>query len=70
MFIKIIYDHDDPCRGKVIDAATGEIINGIVSIHIDLLPDSALATLVFKRFDLDLIAEAITEGKPSETQPK
>lgn len=57
--IKIVADGLDPHSARVIDAKTGEQINAVVSVDVQLRPNEIpRAQLVIQDFDLEVEAEA------------
>lgn len=54
MKIKIIYDSDEPYSAKVLDAETGEMIEGIAEVNIQMLPERTLAAITLLNFSLEL----------------
>lgn len=53
MAFKLFYD-GNPAHTRVMDAQTGEPIDGIVSAHVDIDVDGGLLTLVFNDFEAEI----------------
>ena len=67
MKISILYN-GNPADTKVINAETGEPIEGITDVQINIEPEEAFAVLVFTDFEatiVDIDSEALYEPKPA-----
>ena len=53
MKIKIFYN-GNPAHTKVVDQETGEMVEGVVSAHVDIEPFGAVATLVITDFEAEM----------------
>jgi hypothetical protein len=61
--IKVYYD-GNPANTQVVDAETGEMIDGIVSAHVDIDAFEARATLVFADFEADIKQVEVSDEDP------
>jgi len=64
MKLKIVGDCSKPYDIKIVDTETGEMIEGISEVNIQLLPQGGMAaiTLVDLEFDLDNVEGEIDES--------
>lgn len=68
MKISIIYN-GNPADTVVVDAETGEPLEGITDVQINIEPEEAFAVLVFTDFEAKIAnieAEALYEPKPED----
>ena len=63
MKIKVFYD-GNPVNTKVIDQETGEMLDGIVSAHVDIDAFEARATIIFSDFEAELTNVEVTDEDP------
>jgi hypothetical protein len=61
MKLKIFYD-GNPTHTKVVDQETGQMVEGVVSAHVDIEPFGAVATLVLMDFEADLSNVKVNDG--------
>ena len=61
--IKIYYD-GNPANTQVVDADTGEMIDGVVSAHVDIDAFQARATLILADFEADIKAVEVSDEDP------
>jgi len=67
MKISILYN-GNPAETKVVNAETGELIEGITDVQINIEPEEAFCVLVFTDFEakvMDIESEALYEPKPA-----
>lgn len=61
-----IFANGNPLDSKVTNAETGELIKGVVSAHVDLDVEGAVATLIIADFEAEIECEAksdeVTQG--------
>lgn len=53
-----IFANGNPVDSKVINAETGEFIEGVVSAHVDVDVEGAVATLIMHDFEAEITCEA------------
>jgi len=53
-----IFANGNPVDSKVINAETGEFIEGVVSAHVDVDVEGAVATLIMHNFEAEITCEA------------
>ena len=63
MKVKIYYD-GNPANTLVVDANTGEIIDGVVSAHVDIDAFQARATLILADFVADIKDVEVSDEDP------
>ena len=63
MKLKIFYD-GNPANTQVVDAETGEMIEGVVSAHIDIDAFQARATLILADFEADIKQVEVSDEDP------
>jgi hypothetical protein len=65
MKLRVYYD-GNPANTQVIDKDTNEIVDGVVSVHIDISAFDTYVTLVLADAEVDIdnleVNDAITEG--------
>ena len=63
MKIRVYYD-GNPANSQVVDAETGEMIEGVVSAHVDIDAFQARATLVIADFEADIKDVEVSDEDP------
>ena len=64
MNVLITYDPTDPLKCDIVDANTGEHIEGVCDIKIHIVPnDLPTATLTIRKFKVNIVARAIRKIK-------
>ena len=53
-----IFANGNPLDSKVMNAETGELLQGVVSAHVDIDVEGAVATLIIHDFEADIECEA------------
>ena len=56
-----IFANGNPLDSKVINAETGELVEGVISAHVDLDVEGAVATLIMHDFEAEIECEATNE---------
>ena len=56
-----IFANGNPQDSKVMNAETGELLEGVVSAHVDIDVEGAIATLIIQNFEADIECEEQTD---------
>jgi hypothetical protein len=63
MKIKVYYD-GNPANTRVVDQATNETVEGVISAHVDIDVTEALCTLVIADFEADITNAEVRDEDP------
>ncbi len=56
-----IFANGNPLDSKITNAETGEPVEGVMSAHVDLDVEGAVATLIIHDFEAEIECEATTD---------